>query len=299
VKTFAQVIEQAGRRLKPDKPVIAIIGHDKDVLDLLPRLCHFTRPVLMGNTGSISARLVEGGLNPGDYEIFHHEDERDALAQSLRLVKENRVQILMEAGIAHDIFLQEALKTLHRRGAPTIPSHVSILEFPLSGKCTIITDAALNPAPSLKEKIAILNNALSVARSLGRTRPRIAALSAIEYVNPSIPSTLDAAILSKMGQRGQFGDCLVEGPLDIDCAVSKDACGRKGVQSEVTGEADIFLVSDAESGSCFVQFLGIFGNMRMTGLVVGLPAPAVLKGPVHDPYAALAGAAFASLMMRG
>jgi phosphate butyryltransferase len=295
--TFSQAIEKAC--LISDKPILAIAPVcDKELFSMLPGLAHMTRPLLIGNSQTIQEGLLDNGLDPKDFEICHEPDEKTAILQAMHLIKEKKAHILMEAGFEHDLFMQEAFRAFHRRGALSIPSHVSIVESLSNGKCALITDALMNSSPSLKEKIAILNNALSLARLLEETQPKVAALSAIEYVNPSIPSTLEAAILSKMSQRGQFGNALVDGPLDIDCAVSKDACDRKGVKSDVAGDVDIFLVPDVEAGSCFVQFLYFFGNMHITGLVLGLPVPVIQKSIFNGSIDVIAGVAFASLMVQ-
>jgi phosphotransacetylase len=297
VKTFSQAIKIAC--LISAKPTLAIApAHDGRLLSLLPDLCRLVSPLLIGRAETIQDRIFELGMNPVDFKIIDEKDEESAIVRAMRLIKEDRAKILMEAGMDHDLFMHEVFRTRHRRSVSTILSHVSIVEFPLTRKCAIITDTTMNPAPGLKEKIAVLHNALSVARAIGRARPKVAALAALEYVNPSMPSTIDAAVLSKMAQRGQFGDTKVEGPLDIDCAVSKDACTRKGVKSEVTGDVDIFLVPDVESGSCFVQFLSVFGNMPVTGFVVGSPAPVILKTHYTNNPSAIAGVAFAGLMVR-
>jgi phosphate butyryltransferase len=296
MKTFSQLILKAGKART--KPVLAVApAHDRRVLALLPDLSGLVQPLLIGNTRSIRNSLKKLGLQPA-YEIVHEPDEKAALGSALRLVREGRAGIIMEGGSDHAHFLEELGRIPQKRGASTIISHVNVVEFSLHRKCVIITDAVLNPQPNLMDRIAILNNALSVTRAMGRTSPRVAALSAIEYVNPSIPSTLYAAILSKMSQRGQFGDALVEGPLDIDCAVSVEACERKGVKSAVTGDVDLFLVTDAESGSCFVQFLNVFGGMRTTGLIVGTPAPVIPNPRLPGCSDAVAAAALACLLVR-
>jgi phosphate butyryltransferase len=296
MKTFGQLISKAGKART--KPVLAIApASDRKVLALLPDLSGLVQPLLIGSVRSIRGSLRKLGLDPA-YEMMHEPDEKAALGIALRLAREGRAHIIMEGGADHALFLEELGRISQKRGAAAVISHVSIVEFSLHRKCVLITDAVLNPQPNLKDRIAILNNALSVVRAMGRKAPKVAALSAIEYVNPSIPSTLFAAVLSKMSQRGQFGDALVEGPLDIDCAVSLEACERKGVKSGVTGDADIFLVTDAESGSCFVQFLNVFGGMRTAGLIVGAPAPVILNPGLPGCSDALAATALACLLVR-
>jgi len=296
MKTFAQLITKAAK--DRSKPVLAIApAHDRDVLALLPSLSRLVQPLLIGNARSIRNTLKKIGFDPA-CEILHEPDERAAFATARHLVREGKAGVFMEGGGDHGLFLEELGRIPQKRGAQTIVSHVNIVEFTLHKKCVIITDAVLNPQSNIKDRIAILNNALSVARAMGRKAPKVAALSALEYVNPSIPSTMFAAVLSKMSQRGQFGDAQVEGPLDIDCAVSREACERKGVENGVTGDADIYLAADPESGSCFVQFLNVFGSMPTAGLIVGTPAPVILNPGLPGCGDALAAAALACLLVR-
>jgi phosphate butyryltransferase len=146
-------------------------------------------------------------------------------------------------------------------------------------KLILITDTYINNRPSLPDKVTILENALGLSRILDIETPRVAALASIEQVNPAIPSTLDAAILSKMSQRRQFGSVVVEGPLDIDCALDKKAAQRKGVQSEVTGTVDIYLVPDIDVGYPLSQLLVFIGKMQMIGIVAGTKRPVILDLP--------------------
>jgi phosphate butyryltransferase len=137
----------------------------------------------------------------------------------------------------------------------------------------------VNNYPGVTEKQLILEHAIKLAGLLGIDAPNVAALAAIEQVNPSIPSTLDAAVLSKMSERKQFGNAVVEGPLDIDCALSHLAAGRKGLKSVVTGNVDIYLVPDIESGYLLTQSLVFFGKMEMAGVLMGLTKPVILNLP--------------------
>ena len=137
----------------------------------------------------------------------------------------------------------------------------------------------MNNYPGVTEKQLILEHAIKLAGLLGIEAPKVAALAAIEQVNPSIPSTLDAAVLSKMSERKQFGRAVVEGPLDIDCALSHVAAGRKGVKSAVTGNVDIYLVPEIESGYLLAQSLVFLGKMEMAGVLMGVTKPVIVNLP--------------------
>ena len=141
------------------------------------------------------------------------------------------------------------------------------------------SDTYINSFPSIVEKVTITENVIRLARILGFSSPKIAALSAIEQVNPAIPSTLDAAILSKMAERGQFGDVTLEGPLDIDCAVSQRAASRKGVHSAVTGHGDIYLMPNVEAGFLMAELSVFIGKTPMACALMGVSHPVVLNLP--------------------
>ena len=160
-----------------------------------------------------------------------------------------------------------------------VASLVSVFDPPGVERVTMATDTYINSFPSIVEKVTITENVIRLARLLGFDSPKIAALSAIEQVNPAIPSTLDAAILSKMAERGQFGDVTLEGPLDIDCAVSRRAATRKGVHSSVTGQGDIYLMPNVEAGLLMAELTVFIGKTPMACALMGVSHPVVLNLP--------------------
>ena len=214
------------------------------------------------------------------HEIAHAAGRRDALWQAITRVREGLADMLMQGGVPLRTLMKAVLDPvmgLKKRGGT--PSYISLLALPKQDRLILITDTFLNDFPTLVEKQGILNNAVHLARLLGIETPKAAVLAAIEQVNPGISSTLDAAILSKMGERRQFGAAVVEGPLDIDCALSKVAADRKGVVSAVTGNVDIYLVPEIDTGYLLVEALVYFGGMDTVGLVAGTAGPVILKHP--------------------
>ena len=158
-------------------------------------------------------------------------------------------------------------------------SYVSLYQLLKREKLILVTNTYMQNQPSLTDKQLILEHALRLAALLEIPRPKVAVLAAIEQVNPSIPSTLDAAILSKMADRRQFGDIVLEGPLDIDCALDQNAAARKGVHSEVTGNVDIYLTPEIDTGYLLAQLLVYIGKMQMAGALMGTSSPVVLDMP--------------------
>lgn len=174
-------------------------------------------------------------------------------------------------------------------------SHVFRFDVPLYPKPLLITDAALNIRPTLKEKVDIIQNAIDFARVLGVDLPKVAILSAVETVNPDIPSTVDAAALCKMAERGQIRGGLLDGPLGFDNAISRSAAKIKGIASPVAGDADILAVPDLESGNMLAKQLEYLGGASCAGLVLGARIPIALTSRADGPLNRVASALLAKL----
>ena len=204
----------------------------------------------------------------------------------------------MQGNFEQNAFLSSVLdaKTGLLRGKAA--SYVSVFELTESGKLILVTDTFLNNYPGLTEKRLILENALSLSAILGIDTPKVSVLAAVEQVNPGIPSTLDAAILSKMSERGQFGKALVEGPLDIDCSLSHLAAKRKGIKSNVTGNVDIYLVPEIDTGYLLAESLVCFGKIHTAGIVMGTTTPVILDVPFVSDECRLVEIALACLALR-
>ena len=155
-------------------------------------------------------------------------------------------------------------------------SHVMIYDVPTYHKLLFLTDGGMVPYPELKDKIGIINNSVSVAKSLGIDTPKVAPICAVEVVNPSMQATIDASTLSTMNRRGQIKGCIIDGPLALDNAISKEAAKHKGIVSEVAGEADILLVPNIESGNFLGKSLTYFAKAESAGVIIGAKCPIVL-----------------------
>ncbi|MFA5179891.1 MAG: phosphate acyltransferase [Syntrophales bacterium] len=236
-------------------------------------------PILVGAGGTLPALVGGSPLAVEKYELVEENDPGSILSRAIALIRSGE-DILMQGGAAP----QELLEALRDKEQGLLPkggvvSYVSIFSLLKREKLILVTDTFINNNPTLVEKQQILMNALQLARILGIEAPKVAVLAAIEQVNPGIPSTLDAAILSKMGERRQFGKAIVEGPLDIDCALSQVAAGRKGLQSAVTGNVDIYLVPEIDTGHLLAEALVFFGKMQTVGMVMGTSKPVILNLP--------------------
>jgi phosphotransacetylase len=216
-----------------------------------------------------------------------------AAAKAVELVREGAAEILMKGSLHTDEFLGAvvARETGLRTGRRL--SHVFLMDVPTYHKVLIITDAAINIAPDLEAKADILQNAIDLAIALGVKQPKVAILSAVETVTTKIPSTLDAAALCKMADRGQIRGGLLDGPLAFDNAISKAAAKTKGIVSAVAGDADILLAPDLEAGNMLAKQLSFLANADSAGLVLGARVPAVLTSRADTVRARLASVAVA------
>ncbi len=237
-------------------------------------------PCFVGNAAVVRTLLAGPAQGAERCVIVDEREPERMLRRAMELLARGDGDILMSGGLGHRAVLDAINdRTWEMVPAGGIVSFVSLFPFVMQNRLILVTDTYLNDRPSLVEKRDILANAVSLARLLGVETPAAAVLAAIEHVNPAIPSTLDAAILSKMGERGQFGKAVVEGPIDIDCALSRAAAGRKGLVSAVTGEADIYLVPEVDSGYLLAEALVFIGKMRTAGVLLGTSRPVVLSAP--------------------
>ncbi len=237
-------------------------------------------PAFVGDISSTEKALHRRGFSPRDFEIIGEPDPRRSVTTALDRLKGGKADILVQGDMEHQPFLDLVLDREKGLLRSRVASFVALFDPPALDRLTMVTDAYIHNNPSITDKIAVTENAIELARLLGVGSPRIAALSAIEQVNPAIPSTLDAAVLAKMAERGQFGDVTIEGPLDIDCAVSAKAAARKGVRSTVTGRADIYLVPNVEAGYLTVQISVFIAGTPMAGVLMGTTHPVVIRYPI-------------------
>lgn len=248
-------------------------------------------PLLIGREEEIRslAAKIPGAER---FPIVNVGGEEASAREGVRLVKEGKVGGLIKGHIHTAQFLLPILKEL--RGDGWV-SHIFAAELKNYKKLLYITDAAISITPGLTEKAAILQNAVDFVRLLGVKEPKVAALSAIEVINPAIPSTIDAACLAKMADRGQIRGALVDGPLAFDNAISAKSAEIKGIRSQVAGDVDILLAPDLVSGNILAKDLEYLADAILAGILVGTKVPVVLTSRSDPPQARLASAALANL----
>ncbi len=277
--SFDQIREEARSKGKK-RIVIAPVPQEMDFSALSAVLASgLITPVAIGSSDALSAWVKGLGKRASEIEIIEEEDSAKALGIATGMLKKGEADILMRGAMDPNRFLQTILDKEKGLLKEKLASLASVFDPPAVERLTMVTDTYINSFPSIVEKITITENVIRLAGVLGYTSPKIAALSAIEQVNPAIPSTLDAAILSKMAERGQFGSVVLEGPLDIDCAVNRRAATRKGVHSAVTGQGDIYLVPNVEAGYLMAQLSVFIGKTPMACALMGVSHPVVLNLP--------------------
>ena len=253
-------------------------------------------PILIGPGAKIRAAAAEAGVSLDGFRIEETEHSHAAAARAVELAACGNVQVLVKGSLHSDELLAAVVSKSGGLRTERRISHVYAMDVPAYRKPVIVTDAAINIAPTLEHKRDICQNAVDLMRLLGRDQPKVAVLAAVETVNATMPATLDAAALTVMAARGQITGALVDGPLAFDNAISPEAVATKGIVSQVAGEADILLVPDLEAGNMLAKQLIYFAGATAAGLVLGARVPIVLTSRADPLSARIASAALAKLV---
>jgi phosphate acetyltransferase len=253
-------------------------------------------PVLVGPEGRIRALAREGALDLAGIEIVATEHSHASAETAVALARSGRVAALMKGSLHTDELLHAVLDKGNGLRTERRLSHVFVMDVATYPRPLMITDAAVNIYPTLADKRDIVQNAIDLAHRIGIAEPRVAILSAVETVNPDIQSTIDAAALCKMAERGQIQGGKLDGPLAFDNAVSADAARMKGISSEVAGVADILVVPDLEAGNMLVKQLTFLADADSAGIVLGARVPIVLASRADSVRNRLASVALGVLL---
>lgn len=249
-------------------------------------------PVLIGPRSRIEAAARQAGADIGLFELVDTPHSHAAAAAATDLAERGQVEILMKGSLHTDELLHAVLSRPALRTARRM-SHVFRFEVPAYHKPLWVTDAALNIAPTLRDKVDIVQNAIDFVHTMGTLTPKVAILSAVETVNPDIPSTLDAAALCKMAERGQITGGLLDGPLAFDNAISAHAAQIKHIRSAVAGDADILIAPNLEAGNLLAKQLEYLGGATASGLVLGARLPIALTSRADNADSRVASALLA------
>ncbi|NRG16141.1 bifunctional enoyl-CoA hydratase/phosphate acetyltransferase [Rhizobiales bacterium] len=252
-------------------------------------------PVLVGARSRIEVAASEIGLDLSPFELIDVDPEDAAAARAVALVHEGRVRAVMKGHLHTEDLLRHIVKRDGGLRMKRRLSHCFVMDIPGRASPVIISDAAINISPDLQAKVDIVQNAIDIARSLGIATPKVGILSAIETVNPAIPSTLDAAVLSKMAERGQIKGGIVDGPLAMDNAIDIQAAKSKGITSLVAGHADVLVVPNLEAGNMLAKELTFIAHAEAAGLVAGAKVPVMLTSRADNDRARLCSCVLALL----
>ncbi len=276
IRTFAELLETA--RAKGPKTVAVAAAHEHEVMlaSLDAEVAGLAQVFLVGDSDQIRQIAISDNFDISRMEVIHVPQPHEAARQVMKLVSKGQADIAMKGKVETSDFLRAALDREVGLRTGRLFTHVAAFEIPGFDRLIFISDAGVIVAPDLEQKVQIVQNAIYVAHAMDIGLPRVAVLAATEVVNPKIPTTLDAANLSKMADRGQIQGGLVDGPLALDNAISPESARIKGIKSEVAGYADILIAPDIEAGNVLAKAITYFAQGKMAGVVVGARCPLIL-----------------------
>ena len=292
--------EQLLERCRPLAPVPTAVVHPCEATALAGALEAAAKglivPILVGPAARIAEVAGQARLSLDRVQIVDTPHSHGAAAKAVELVRTGQAELLMKGSLHTDELLgavvarEAGLRTGRRI------SHVFVMDVPTYHKVLVVTDAAINIAPTLEDKVDICQNAIDLAVSLGVSRPKVAILAAVETVTSKMPATIDAACLCKMAEREQIRSAVLDGPLAFDNAISTDAAATKGIRSEVAGDPDILLAPDLEAGNILAKQLTFLANADSAGLVLGARVPIILTSRADSVRARIASCGVAMLV---
>ena len=287
-------------RVKGLEPIPTAVAHPCDEESLKGPVMAFQagiiEPILVGPENRIRAVAEEFGIDLHGIRLVNAAHSHDAAALAVSLVRTGDAEALMKGSLHTDELMSEVVARANGLRTSRRISHVFVMDVPTYHRPLLITDAAINIAPTLEEKADIIRNAIDLAHIIGIPEPKVAILSAVETINPKIQSTLDAAALCKMADRGQIKGGLLDGPLAFDNAVSIVAAKTKGIHSAVAGHAEILVVPDLESGNMVAKQLEYLANALTAGIVLGTKVPIVLTSRADSAETRTASCVIAALI---
>ncbi|WP_294189572.1 phosphate butyryltransferase [uncultured Clostridium sp.] len=261
-----------------NKKVAVAVAQDEPVLEAikLAKEKGIADAILVGDMKAIKKIADKINMDLSDYEIVNEPNVKKASLEAVRLVSTGKADMVMKGLVDTATFLRSVLNKEVGLRTGKLMSHVAVFEVEGLDRLILLTDAAFNTYPDIKGKIQILNNSVDVAHACGIKMPKVAAVCAVEVVNPDMQATIDAALLAKMNDRGQIKGCIVDGPLALDNALSVEAAEHKGITGKVAGKADIILLPNIETANVMYKTLTYTAKTRNGGLLVGTSAPVIL-----------------------
>jgi phosphate butyryltransferase len=275
-KSFAQLRED----LDETKPrvLVAAAAHEAHTLEALSQASKEMpmSVILVGNKQKIMEIIGQHNTPIKNVEIIEADSDEDCARTAVRLVRDGRGNVLMKGALQTGTLLKAALDSENGIRSTGTMSHIALVETPAYHKLVAITDGGMIPHPTLEQKVGIVKNVVEMFNALGNPMPKIAALAASESVSDKLPETKDAMLLQQMVENKEIENCILEGPMSFDLAVSKESAAIKGVDSKISGDVDAFVVPDISTGNVMTKALLYWGNAQMAGCVWGAKAPIVL-----------------------
>ncbi|HEY6188768.1 MAG TPA: bifunctional enoyl-CoA hydratase/phosphate acetyltransferase [Pyrinomonadaceae bacterium] len=292
--------ERLLERCRSLEPVPTAVAHPCEATALAGAVeaakINLIEPILVGPAAKIREIAKAAEIDLGGLKIVDVQHSHAAAARAVELVREGRAEILMKGSLHTDELMSAIVaRDTGLRTARRI-SHVFVMDVPTYHKVLVVTDGAINIAPTLEDKVDICQNAVDLCLSLGLEKPKVAILAAVETVTSKMSATIDAASLCKMSERGQLKGGILDGPLAFDNAISKEAAVTKGIASDVAGDPDILLAPDLEAGNILAKQLSFLANADSAGLVLGARVPVILTSRADSVRSRIASCAVAVLV---
>ncbi len=264
-----------------DKPTCRMVlaaaqDHNSLTSALMAARDGFIEPILVGDKEAVNKIASDNNLDLSGFRMIHEPDDDLAVEIAVKMVRSNQADILMKGNVGTSSLLKAVLNKEWGLRSGALLSHFAIFEVEAYHKLIAVSDVAMNIAPNLQDKISIVNNAVACLNKLGIEMPKVAVLGAVEMVSENMQATLDAALLSKMNQRDQIRNCLIDGPLAFDNAISLESARHKGIRSDVAGDTDLLIMPDIEVGNVLYKSLVFFAHSGVAAVILGATAPIVL-----------------------
>jgi len=296
IKSLQEILDKS--RNKESKVLAVAAAEDKHVLQAVKQaiVSDIIKVILVGDREKILVIAYDITFDISDIEIIDERDYADSCKTAVALVRDGKADFLMKGIVDTGTLLKAVLdkETGLRMGG--VLSHVAFFETKFYHKLLCITDAAMNIAPDVDTKVEIINNAVEACLRLGIENPKVAALAAVEHVNPKMQATIDADKLKQLNAEGIIKNCIVDGPLALDNAISKEAAMHKGIKGEVAGDADVLLVNDINVGNVFYKSLNFLGGAVSGAVIMGAKVPIVLTSRADSETSKLLSIAVAAAM---
>lgn len=296
MNSLKEIVEKSQRQ---ETKILAVAAsEDIDVLKAIVEAAELNiiQPILIGNISETERIADEVGLNIEKYQKINTQNLKESAKIAVKLVSEGKAHFVMKGLIDTSILLKEVLNKEYGLRADSLLSHVMFYQIPTYHKLLVITDGGMNIKPSTEDKVSIIENAVQAFNNLGYEKINVACLAAKEKVNPKMIATMDAEETKKMWKKKNIENVVVEGPLALDLAISKEAARTKGFKSNIAGETDILLVPNIEMGNGIGKSLTYFANAQSAGVIMGAKAPIILVSRADDQQTKLNSIALGSVI---